>query len=186
MNVSCNWVDLSSLVQFRLYEQSRLCCTTGWVNYANELSQAALKRSSQDAFDVIRLGWRAQQGDCVDSRRCSAFDQNLKQEFLFIYLFFTLGSISWGMTKIRSITKLYKTLLCSVYLGLFIMRIFKTFRPAGCTIGWKVYTDLKQAYVFSGTGGRTTPVVERLFMTAHQRISCGLFYQGITCTVYTQ
>jgi len=71
MNVSCNWVDLSSLVQFlcsdtvftlysrlynRLYEQSRLCCTTGWVNYANELSQAALKRSSQDAFDVIRLG----------------------------------------------------------------------------------------------------------------------------------
>ena len=30
-------------------------CTTGWVNYANERSQAALDRSSQDAYDVIRL-----------------------------------------------------------------------------------------------------------------------------------
>jgi len=30
-------------------------CTTGWVNYANEPSQAALERSSQDAYDIIRL-----------------------------------------------------------------------------------------------------------------------------------
>jgi len=30
-------------------------CTTGWVNYTNERSQAALERSSQDAYDVIRL-----------------------------------------------------------------------------------------------------------------------------------
>jgi len=30
-------------------------CTTGWVNYANEPSQAALERSSQHADDVIRL-----------------------------------------------------------------------------------------------------------------------------------
>ena len=30
-------------------------CTTGRVNYANEPSQAALERSSQDAYDVIRL-----------------------------------------------------------------------------------------------------------------------------------
>jgi len=30
-------------------------CTTGWVNYANESSQAALERSSQDICDVIRL-----------------------------------------------------------------------------------------------------------------------------------
>jgi len=30
-------------------------CTTGWVNYANESSRAALGRSSQDAYDVIRL-----------------------------------------------------------------------------------------------------------------------------------
>ena len=30
-------------------------CTTGWVNYANERSQAALEWSSQDAYGVIRL-----------------------------------------------------------------------------------------------------------------------------------
>jgi len=30
-------------------------CTTGWVNYANERSQAALEWSSQDAYDVIRF-----------------------------------------------------------------------------------------------------------------------------------
>jgi len=30
-------------------------CITGWVNYANEPSQAALERSSQDACDIIRL-----------------------------------------------------------------------------------------------------------------------------------
>jgi len=30
-------------------------CTTGWVNYANERSQAALERCSQDAHEVIRL-----------------------------------------------------------------------------------------------------------------------------------
>jgi len=29
--------------------------TTGWVNYANEPSQAALERSSHNADDVIRL-----------------------------------------------------------------------------------------------------------------------------------
>ena len=30
-------------------------CTTGWMNYANESNQAVLERSSQDAYDVIRL-----------------------------------------------------------------------------------------------------------------------------------
>ena len=30
-------------------------CTTGWVNHANERSQAALERSSQDAYDVMKL-----------------------------------------------------------------------------------------------------------------------------------
>jgi len=37
-------------------------------------SQAALERSSQDL--VASLGRRAQQGGCVDSRRCGAFDRN--------------------------------------------------------------------------------------------------------------
>jgi len=36
----------------RLYNRG---CTIGWVNYANEPSQAALEQSSQDAYDVIRL-----------------------------------------------------------------------------------------------------------------------------------
>ena len=48
--------------------------------------------------------------------RCGAFDRNLKKIIL-IYLFiFTLGSIwSWGMTEIRSIIKLYKTLFLFIY-----------------------------------------------------------------------
>ena len=65
-------------------------CTTGWVNYANERSQAALKRSSQDAYDVMRL------------TRCKAAVWTVDdvarlielKTFLFIYLFiFTLHSI---------------------------------------------------------------------------------------------
>jgi len=31
-------------------------CTTSWVNYANEPSQAALELSRQDAYDVIWSG----------------------------------------------------------------------------------------------------------------------------------
>jgi len=30
-------------------------CITSWVNYANEPRQAALERSNQDTYDVIRL-----------------------------------------------------------------------------------------------------------------------------------
>jgi len=50
-----------SYTVFTLYSQlynrlyNRGGCTTGWVNYANESSQAALERSIQDAYDVIRL-----------------------------------------------------------------------------------------------------------------------------------
>ena len=44
----------------RLYTVTRCLhftagCTTGRVNYANERSQAALERSNQDAYGVIRL-----------------------------------------------------------------------------------------------------------------------------------
>jgi len=65
-------------------------CTTGWVNYANEPSQAALERSSQDAGDVIRLTRSKAAVWTVDDVACL---MDLKKEFLFIYLFFTLGSI---------------------------------------------------------------------------------------------
>ena len=46
-------------------------CITSWMNYANESSQAALERSSQDVYDVTS----SQQGGCADSRRCGAFDR---------------------------------------------------------------------------------------------------------------
>ena len=51
--------------------------------YANERSQAALERSSQDAYHVIRLT------RSKDSRRCGAFDR----KFLKIILTFTLCSM---------------------------------------------------------------------------------------------
>ena len=43
--------------------------------------------------------------------------------------------------KIGSITKLYKTLLYSIYL--FIIRIFRTFRPAGCKTGCTGHSGLQ-------------------------------------------
>ena len=46
-------------------------CATGWMNCANDASQAALERPSQDVHDVTA----SQQGGCVDSRRCDAFDR---------------------------------------------------------------------------------------------------------------
>ena len=40
-------------------------CTTGWVNYTNKPSQAALERSSQDAYKkMASLGWRATRRLC--------------------------------------------------------------------------------------------------------------------------
>jgi len=65
-------------------------CTTGWVNYANEPSQAALERSSQDADDVIRLTRsKAAVWTVDDVARSTEFKKRI-----LIYLFsFTLGSI---------------------------------------------------------------------------------------------
>ena len=62
-------------------------CTTGWVNCANEPSQAALERSNQDAYDVIRLTRSKAAVWTVDDV------MRLIEFYLFIYLFiFTLGS----------------------------------------------------------------------------------------------
>jgi len=60
------------------------------VNYANELSQAALERSSQDAYNVIRLTRSKAAVWTVDDE--ARLIEILKKEFLFIYLF-NLGSI---------------------------------------------------------------------------------------------
>jgi len=64
--------------------------TTGWVNNANEPSQAALERSSQDAYDVI---WLTRSKAAVwDSRRCGAFDRFKKRILIYLFIF-TLGSM---------------------------------------------------------------------------------------------
>jgi len=83
-------------------------CTTGWVNYM-QMSAAKRRLSGPARTLMTSLGRRAQQGGCV----CGAFDRNLKiWEFLFIYSFLFLFLLwSCGMTKIWSITKLFKTLL---------------------------------------------------------------------------
>ena len=110
---SCAWdnecLDLWSV---NLTAGCTASCTTGWVNCANEHSQAALERSSQDAYDVIRLTRSKAAVRTVDD---VAHLIEFKKKILFIY--FTLGS-RWyrGTIKIRSISKLYKTLLCYLFI----------------------------------------------------------------------
>jgi len=60
-------------------------------NYANEPSQAALERSSQNAYDVIRMTRSKAAVWTVDD--VALLIEIFKKEFLFIYLFFTIGSI---------------------------------------------------------------------------------------------
>jgi len=57
-------------------------CTTSWVNYANERSQAALERSSQDPYSVIRLTRSMAAVWTVDD---VARLIETKKEFCFIY-----------------------------------------------------------------------------------------------------
>jgi len=59
-------------------------CTIGWVNYANEPSQAALERSSQYDHDVIRLTRsKAAVWTVDDVERLIDLKKN---SYLFIYL----------------------------------------------------------------------------------------------------
>ena len=62
-------------------------CTTGWVNYANEPSQAARERSSQDAYDAQQVG-------SVDSRPRGAFDRNCKKKNSYLLIYF-LPSVAY-------------------------------------------------------------------------------------------
>jgi len=74
-------------------------CTTGWVNYANEPSQASIERN---------------------------FSSNFFKELSLINLFFTPCSIwSRGTTKTTSITKLYKNSTLLYYLFIYYMNIQK-------------------------------------------------------------
>jgi len=65
-------------------------CTTGWVNCANEPSQAALERSSHDAYDVIRLTRSKADVWTVDDV-ARLIDFFRKHSYLFVY--FTVGNI---------------------------------------------------------------------------------------------
>ena len=58
-------------------------CATGWVNYANEPSQAALERSSQDAYDVIRL----------TRSKAAVWTVDDVARLIFIYLLFNFGIV---------------------------------------------------------------------------------------------
>ena len=68
--------------------------TTGWVNCANEPSQAALERSSQDADDVNRLTHSKAAVWTVDdvARLIIEFLKKEEYSYSFVY-FFTLGSM---------------------------------------------------------------------------------------------
>ena len=59
-------------------------CTIGWVNYASEPSQAALERSSQDAYGVIGLTGSKAAAWTVDD--VARLIETFKKEFLFIYI----------------------------------------------------------------------------------------------------
>jgi len=82
--------------------------TTGWENYANERSQAALGRSSQDAQDVIRLTPSKAAVWTVD-------DVARLIEFLFIKTIFIYFLPSAAYDHGGSITKLYSTLKIIYY-----------------------------------------------------------------------
>jgi len=120
----------------RLYNYNRGCttgcrnttgCTTGWVNYRYMQMSPAKRRFTRTL--MTSLGWRAARWLCGQWMDVTRLVDFFKKVFLFI---FTLGSIrSWGMTKIRSITKLQN----STVLYLFIIWIFITFRLAGCIAG---------------------------------------------------
>jgi len=65
-------------LQLQLYNQlytagfmNTAGCTTSWMNCANEPSQAALERASQDVYDVIA----SRQGGCVETRQCGTFER---------------------------------------------------------------------------------------------------------------
>jgi len=94
-------------------------CTTSWVNYANERSQAALERSSQDACDVIRL-IRSKTAVWTVDDMVNLIEISKKNLYLFNFYPWLHMIWRWGMTKVRSIAKLYKSTL---FIDLFIYYI---------------------------------------------------------------
>ena len=101
-----------------------VACTTGWVNCANE--------PSQDAYGVIRLTHsKAAVWTVEDVARLIKF----KKRILICLLI--LQSVAYD-PKERQKLDLSQN---SALLYLFIIRIFKTFHPSGCTAGCNyIYT----------------------------------------------
>ena len=92
------------------------------VTWTMQMSAAKRRLSGPARTLMTSLGWRAQQGGCVDSRRCGAFDRISFKKFRFLKFIFTLSSI-WSREKrtIGSITKIHKTLLNSIYLFIILL-----------------------------------------------------------------
>jgi len=123
-----------------MYEHSRLY--NGWVNYANEPIEK--RRLSGPARTLVTsLGWRAARRLCGQSttwRVRSNFFNKIILIYLLIFTSVAYDPQGWQkLDQSQNSTKLYSTLL--IYL--FIIWIFKTFRPAGCTSGCRVKMDLE-------------------------------------------
>jgi len=86
---------------------------------------------------MTSLRSRTQEGGCVDSWRCGAFDRNLKRRII-IYSF--LCSVAYDPKGWQKLDRIQNS-ICKT-----LLQIFKTFRTASyttsCTSGCKVYMDL--------------------------------------------
>jgi len=94
-------------------------------------------RSGPARTFMTSLRSRTQEGGCVDSWRCGAFDRNLKRRII-IYSF--LCSVAYDPKGWQKLDRIQNS-ICKT-----LLQIFKTFRTASyttsCTSGCKVYMDL--------------------------------------------
>ena len=135
------------------------------VGWTMQMSPAMRRLSVPARTLMTSLCWSAQQGGCVDS----AFDRHSRKIILISLFLPSVALWSRGVTKIRSITKLYKTVLY-VFIYLIVIWIFKSFRPAGCTtgctaVGWNGWTNRDAVWDLNSC------------MSKEQRIMWGLDHQ---------
>ena len=89
------------------------------VGWTMQMSAAKRRLSGPARTLMTSLGWRAQQGGCVDSRRCGALDRNIFLRIL-IY-FFILPLVAYdraGWQKLgrsQNSTALYSTVLIYLF-----------------------------------------------------------------------
>ena len=118
------------------------------VGWTMQMSLAKRRLSGPARTPVTSLGWRAQQGGCVDSGRCGAFGRNFKNRIR-MYLFTFLPSVAYD-PELHKTRPLCLCIYVFVYLFIYYsLWIFKAFRRASCTIrcttrcttSCKVYAD---------------------------------------------